>query len=397
MPSQPPSLGKCAYRFRHPNRPREYCGRPVGPNCQGGDERLPTGRRACLWHCRCDHATREKQTATDLVRQLERTLNEDEDRHLEGAYLRGAHLVGADLSDANLRYADFQQAQLQHAKLGRACLERADLGGACLEYADLSEAHLEDAALPNASLKHAILNRTHLYAAALNGAHMEGANLTYAYLEHANLQCAHLNRARLLGAGLDRRSNSEGTDWGVPTEEHDGDWAHAAAVYRMIGHHYAEKGNHEEAHKFYLREMTCHHRDILTGARPSSGSWDKVKGWVCDRLRRPLFARGVWCLHKYFWGYGVMPWRVFCWMVVVVAAFAIAFKYWGVACGSGAASHCFQDALALSLITFSTLGYGDWVPKGDPAHLLAGFEAVAGALLAAAFLVSLATKYVHRD
>jgi hypothetical protein len=354
----------------------------------------------CFWHCQCDHAVREKQTATDLPQQLERTLNEDEDRHLEGAYLGGAHLMGADLSDANLRYAHLKQAQLQYAKLGRACLERAALGGACLEYADLSEAHLEDAALPNASLKHAILNRTHLYAAALNGAHMEGADLSYAYLEHARLDCAHVNGARLFGAGLDRRSNCEGTDWGVPAEEHDGDWAHAAAVYRMIGRHYAEKGNHEEAHKFYLKEMRAHHRAIVEDPprQAERGCLERLLNWLDGRWNCPSLRKLTWAFHLNLWHYGVSPLRVFVWMIGLILTCTVAFHYSGVYKDlQGVCTTSGWDAFALSLTTFSTLGYGDWRPNTDWGHWVAGFEALFGALLIAAFLVSLATKYVHRD
>jgi len=254
-----------------------------------------------------------------------------------------------------------------------------------------------------------------------------------AHLEGADLRKASLRGAYLRGAVLDYSTKCDReTDWGVPAEEADGKWEEAVGVLRIIGQHYRQKGDYDRAHKFYLREMRCHHRAMQEG--PSlSQCFRMLMEWVrkvpkfgvrvvsrkgrkgfllaLEWSRRLLFgerkghgclrvvgARTVWAVHRWLWNYGAAPARVFGWMVGVVCLWTLLFSAAGVSLGAAEpVTHSWWRALTLSLITFSTLGYGNWHPAQDWAHLLAGIEAIAGVLLSAAFLVSLATKYVHRD
>jgi hypothetical protein len=54
------------------------------------------------------------------------------------------------------------------------------------------------------------------------------------------------------------------------------------------------------------------------------------------------------------------------------------------------------QGLALSFVTFATLGYGNRTPHGVLGEIFGGIEALMGALLTSMFLVALATRYVHR-
>ena len=54
------------------------------------------------------------------------------------------------------------------------------------------------------------------------------------------------------------------------------------------------------------------------------------------------------------------------------------------------------EGLALSFVTFATLGYGNRTPEGLLGEALGGLEATSGALLISMFVVALATKYLHR-
>ncbi len=75
----------------------------------------------------------------------------------------------------------------------------------------------------------------------------------------------------------------------------------------------------------------------------------------------------------------------------------VVFPIIGVTSGnSSSASHDFLVGLSLSMVTFATLGYGNRTPVGTSGELLGGVEALFGALLISVFLVSLATRYVHR-
>jgi hypothetical protein len=56
----------------------------------------------------------------------------------------------------------------------------------------------------------------------------------------------------------------------------------------------------------------------------------------------------------------------------------------------------FANALYLSTITMSTVGYGDLTPGGVVARLVACLEGVSGILFAAMFLVSMQRRYAGR-
>ncbi|NQS98818.1 MAG: pentapeptide repeat-containing protein [candidate division Zixibacteria bacterium] len=77
---------------------------------------------------------------------------------LEGAYLRMAWLEGADLSVARLEGAGLLRARLEGAYLTGARLERADLRWARLEGADLTEADLAGTDLSWADFRNANLS-----------------------------------------------------------------------------------------------------------------------------------------------------------------------------------------------------------------------------------------------
>jgi len=137
--------------------------------------------------------------------------------HLEGAHLEGAHLEGADL-----RWAQLEGANLEGADLGRARLQGAQLVLACLRGARLEGAHLEGANLEGKNLEGAHLGGAHLEGAHLGGASLEGADLEGAHLYGATLEGAHLvwaqlGRADLTGADLEgahlEGGNLEGTDF----------------------------------------------------------------------------------------------------------------------------------------------------------------------------------------
>jgi uncharacterized protein YjbI with pentapeptide repeats len=126
---------------------------------------------------------------------------------LRGANLTGAILYKADLSGADLSATDLAKAVLGYADLSGANLKGAVLKGADLIEADLNRANLIDADLSGAYLSQAGLSHTNLRRAILRDVDLIGANLSDATLYDANLSgaklgLADLNRAGLIGADL---------------------------------------------------------------------------------------------------------------------------------------------------------------------------------------------------
>lgn len=132
-----------------------------------------------------------------------RVANPEEVIYLEGAKVFGAHLEGANLCEAHLEGAKVPGAHLEGANLIGAHLEGVLLSNAHLEGADLCEAHLEGAILFEAHLEGANLCGAHLEGAHLSNARLEGAFLSEAHLEGAALYEAHLEGADLFGAHLE--------------------------------------------------------------------------------------------------------------------------------------------------------------------------------------------------
>ena len=111
-----------------------------------------------------------------------------QDANLEGAELSTANLEGAVLDGANCKQAGFGRANLSHASLFRANLERATLTQANLEHANLSCASLRHSRLREANLIYTDLTETDLRYAELSLANIRKANFSNADLRHARLR-----------------------------------------------------------------------------------------------------------------------------------------------------------------------------------------------------------------
>lgn len=111
--------------------------------------------------------------------------------------LRGANFNGADLHDLDLSGRDLRGIQLFNADLRGANLQDSNLEGA-----ELSTANLEGAILDGANCKQAGFGRANLNQASLFRTNLDHATLTQANLEHANLSCSNLHHARLREANL---------------------------------------------------------------------------------------------------------------------------------------------------------------------------------------------------
>lgn len=123
------------------------------------------------------------------------TLSDD----LRGANLAGADLRHRDLSGRDLRDAQLFKADLREANLENANLEGAELSAANLEGAILDAAQCRRAGFGGANLKHTSMVRTNF----------EEATLTQANLEHANLHCVNLRYSRLREAKLEHADLTE--------------------------------------------------------------------------------------------------------------------------------------------------------------------------------------------
>ncbi|KAF5434331.1 Ion channel [Candidatus Methanophagaceae archaeon] len=98
-------------------------------------------------------------------------------------------------------------------------------------------------------------------------------------------------------------------------------------------------------------------------------------------------------------GYGVKPERPLIWGFILIIVFALVYKL-----GNGIrrlklkengdSRVSFWDAFYFSVVTFTTVGYGDWYPE-DRYRKFVMIEGVLGWLLLALFLVTLANVMIR--
>jgi uncharacterized protein YjbI with pentapeptide repeats len=119
-----------------------------------------------------------------------------------GTDLSGADLSGANLSGANLSNANLTGANLSRANLAGAVFNGANLGGAMLSLANLTKAVGNGANLGKAVLSGALLREATLSHIDFSAADLSGANLARAYLGDGTFTAANLRSADFRGANL---------------------------------------------------------------------------------------------------------------------------------------------------------------------------------------------------
>ncbi len=299
-----------------------------------------------------------------------------------GEDLSGLDLSGYDFSRANLARVDLSASNLGWAKLREANLHRGtltdcELVGADLQGANLSECSAErsglgatdltGAGLISANLRHATLSEANMRGADLRAANLQGCNIRSADLTNANctraelqgadlqesnvlgtsFEVANLQRARLLGIKNYLKANWIGTDI------REVDLRGAYLIRRFIS---------DENYLYEFRTRSKYHKVLYR-------LW-----WLTSDCGRSLSR----------WTF---------WVAAVTVVFAILYSTTDVDYG---AHRTVFSPLYYSVVTLTTLGYGDVVPASGGAQAIAAIQAVLGYVGLGGFLSILANKMARR-
>ncbi|MCP5162185.1 MAG: pentapeptide repeat-containing protein [Hahellaceae bacterium] len=240
------------------------------------------------------------------------------------------------------------------------------------------------------------LTHSDLYRADLRGAHLFNLDLSHsslmkANLEGANLHCANLQGCNLLGANLER-AKLDNVNWGeqlfqeelahgTESERERLDlYQQAEETYRHLRKVTENQGMFEDAGNFFVREMTMR------------------------RYQMPpySFRRMVSKSVDVFCGYGERPMRVIIFSALAILFFALNYFLIGISDGGHPLRmntelplltnlSNFMSCLYFSIVTFTTLGYGDLTPTGL-ARANAATEAFVGSFTLALFVVVFVKK-----
>jgi uncharacterized protein YjbI with pentapeptide repeats len=291
---------------------------------------------------------------------------------LSGVDLSGADLSRADLSGANLQLATLKDACLYGAKLDHTCLDGATLTGANLQLvtgcetgmvgALLSHASLLGATLPNLSLTSADLRHADLTRANLSGARMQNVNLTDAQLFGADLNAADLSSTQVHGASF-HEANLRGATLSKMTGYASADWVGADIRDVNFAGAYLARRHIRDAN--YLHEFRH---------RSRTSAWVYRLWWLTSDCGRSI---GRWAL---------------C-VAGLIAIFAVLYGQLDIDYGDHISP---LSDLYFSVVTITSLGYGDILPASGAAQAAVILQAMLGYVMLGGLASILATKMGRR-
>ncbi|MGI9325758.1 MAG: pentapeptide repeat-containing protein [Pseudomonadales bacterium] len=325
---------------------------------------------------------------------------------LEGINLRSEILDGIDLSERSLQGADLRHASLRSANLSSADLAAADISGA-----DLTSAELFNTDFTGAIMSRVDLERAFLIDATLSLAHLNGANLTRAHLSGADLTSARLNNARMVGADLSDAKLIDADLRGANLSHCDlsnADLTGADLTGATLNNATLLAADFSRANvtgiEFNQRE-TC--KDIRIETANGNALFKRYaqdQAYVEEyAVTRPMAYR----LWKYSSNCGRSLSLWIWWCVCIAVVFSLVFHFHLGGNESFALSQLAEEPgydpdswapmLYYSVVTFTTLGFGDIVPRTQEAAWWIMGEVVLGYFMLGGLITILATKLARRS
>jgi len=317
---------------------KKYC-HYSGPNGEVCEDH-PEEKGFCYWHNRVD-----VKKEPDLIERLEKRARTGVP--MIGFQLRKADLRGIDLVNHNNK----ERYQLIHSDLYRC---------------DLREAHIF---------------RLDFTGSSLMKANLEHANLNSAILEDTNLLGTQLLNTKMENILWDKKIRQESQAHQSKDKNERLDlFEQSEEIYRNLRRVTEDQGLFQLTGIFYQREMVM-----------------RRKQWPRYSSKRILSK-----LVELFCGYGEAPLRVIIFSMLIIFSFALIYFFLGIAHGDkviqflsmnsfGENAVNFLNSLYFSVVTFTTLGYGDLSPHGWT-RAFAAIEAFVGSFSLALFVVVFVKK-----
>lgn len=301
---------------------------------------------------------------------------------LEDVDFSGLDLSKWDLSGATLERCDFSNCRLNQASLAGTTLTDSILDGAQIQGANLEGADLSGASLVRTSLSQSNLSRIEAYDANFDGATMLAVNLGGANLEESSLI-----GAQLVGAQLERCNlrGADLTDADLQLTHVRGACFDSCRVDGALMHNIY---NYDKASWLRLDLRLVD----FTGAY-------MLRSFILDQNYLEEFRTtnsahavvySIWRLTSDC-GRSLARWGIL--TLVLVASFAWMLS----ACNVDYGPHpTIISPLYMSVVTLTTLGYGDALPVSVPAQMVVMAEVVTGYLLLGGLLSILSNKMARR-
>jgi uncharacterized protein YjbI with pentapeptide repeats len=286
------------------------------------------------------------------------------DTMFSGVDFQGANLTGSKFAEVDLWGANFAKTNLQDALfLGRVNLKDAHFDEANLQRTDFHTTYLMGAIFRKAILKKANLQHADLQNADFRVADLRGADLTFAKLTDANLNSADLRGATLRGTNFERCR--------IADIKYD-----RTGIYMGIG-----LSNCYGSPLFVRFAKDQEYLEDFKVKYPKT-----YKAWlILADCGRSFYLWALWCL-------------------VIPIVFALIY-YYGFYKDDLLSFHTVYVSeqypclsfLYYSIVTFTTLGFGDIVPNTGWLQFLVAFEVILGYIMLGGLISIFANKLARRS
>ncbi|WOT05694.1 ion channel [Shewanella youngdeokensis] len=323
----------------------------------------PNTAQTCRYHEGHSHTCHEPAGDSGLCYWHDPKIiknNPEDIQRLEQYARRGGQLRGISLNHAKLAGVDLVR---HHKKQGY------DLSHAELYRADLSGAHLFNINFSHASLMKANLRDANLHCANLIDCNLLGVKWTESKIE--NMLTGNVLRQEKLAIMAEKQGNIDtAMDYFEQAEE----------IYRDLRKAAEREGLFAISGDYIRKELTMRRHQMP------------------KRCLKRLTSKAI----DLFCGYGEAPLRVIGFSLALILFSAILYFFTGLNFSGELhqfnLNHSFTDNIIVflnciyySVVTFTTLGYGDFTPVGI-ARAIAAFEAFTGSFTIALFVVVFVKK-----
>jgi len=318
----------------------------------------------------CWNHTEDKNAYRQLIADNAKNEKSLKDANLDRVNLSDLDLSKADLTGANLSRASLTNTTLFDANLNKAELLGADLRGADLTGANLEEADLTRAELSNARLWHANLENATLIEASLNNSDLWNARLFNARFWRTDI----LRAFSISKESFAKKKSRYKTLYSI----NEKGALSAEEAYRSLKQYFLSHGKYNDASWASFMEKTME-RKLLKQKHSPAYIPNLVMSLLC--------------------GYGEKPHRIVLSSLFVILFFALLYFLLNAVHFSSEAHYAMKpwDYIYYSIITFTTVGYGDFVPRSVTAfRLLAATEGFMGVFMGGLFIFTLARRYSAR-
>ena len=285
--------------------------------------------------------------------------------------LAGVDFFGAQLNEANLKMSSLAKAELSSADLTGVDLYKSDCTGIFAVDADLSGAYAAEADLTGADLRGTRMRGIDLTKASLDEMNLSGADLTDATLVGARVRDANLSQSNVAGA------NILGLDYG--------------AFLDMGGHYFGIRGL-DSCYGNALFVRDAQDQDYLDTLRTRI---EETQSPTRRRLKSTVFK--CWS----YIDYGRSLGKPAMYALVLATLFGILYSLdrsfdWGLMEYRGSADS-WLSPFYYSIVTYTTLGFGDITPKNWLGEVVVVTEVILGYTTLGLLLAILANRVARQS